>query len=131
MNSHMRGGKTLVVAHAPYWHDGSKISKKNYNIMIAALPAVDGLFFGPYDLSSDLGSPGDFRSAAFVDALDQVKAACQAHGKAAGGHQVATEPAELRQRIEEGFRLLAYGTDIIAMRQSLAGYRDAIPTKAP
>lgn len=30
----------LVVAHAPHWHDGSKISTKNYNIMIAALPAV-------------------------------------------------------------------------------------------
>ncbi len=32
--------RKLVVAHAPYWHDGSKISTKNYNIMIAALPAV-------------------------------------------------------------------------------------------
>jgi electron transport complex protein RnfD len=30
----------LVVAHAPHWHDGSKISTKSYNIMIAALPAV-------------------------------------------------------------------------------------------
>jgi electron transport complex protein RnfD len=36
----MNGAKKLVVAHAPYWHDGSKISTKNYNIMIAALPAV-------------------------------------------------------------------------------------------
>ena len=32
--------KKLVVAHAPYWHDGGKIATKNYNIMIAALPAV-------------------------------------------------------------------------------------------
>ena len=32
--------RKLVVAHAPYWHDGSSICKKNYNIMIAALPAV-------------------------------------------------------------------------------------------
>jgi len=32
--------KKLVVAHAPYWHDGSSISQKNYHIMIAALPAV-------------------------------------------------------------------------------------------
>jgi electron transport complex protein RnfD len=32
--------KKLVVVHAPYWHDGSKISTKNYNIMLAALPAV-------------------------------------------------------------------------------------------
>ena len=32
--------RKLVVAHAPYWHDGSSIAKKNYSIMIAALPAV-------------------------------------------------------------------------------------------
>lgn len=30
----------LIVGHAPHWHDGSKISTKNYNVMIAALPAV-------------------------------------------------------------------------------------------
>jgi electron transport complex protein RnfD len=30
----------LIVSHAPHWHDGTKISTKNYNIMIAALPAV-------------------------------------------------------------------------------------------
>ena len=35
-----KGEKKLVVAHAPYWHDGSKISTKNYHIMLAALPAV-------------------------------------------------------------------------------------------
>jgi Na+-translocating ferredoxin:NAD+ oxidoreductase subunit D len=32
--------KRFVVAHAPHWHDGTKISTKNYHIMIAALPAV-------------------------------------------------------------------------------------------
>ncbi|NVM57639.1 MAG: RnfABCDGE type electron transport complex subunit D [Desulfobacterales bacterium] len=36
----MNSEKKLVVAHAPYWHDGSKIFTKNYNIMLAALPAV-------------------------------------------------------------------------------------------
>lgn len=36
----MNSEKKLVVAHAPFWHDGSKISIKNYHIMIAALPAV-------------------------------------------------------------------------------------------
>lgn len=32
--------KRLVVAYAPFWHDGSKISTKNYHIMLAALPAI-------------------------------------------------------------------------------------------
>ncbi|MCF8146446.1 MAG: RnfABCDGE type electron transport complex subunit D [Deltaproteobacteria bacterium] len=30
----------FVSSHAPYWHDGSRLSAKNYHIMAAALPAV-------------------------------------------------------------------------------------------
>ncbi len=40
MNSPTQGKKTLVVAHAPFWHDGKTISKKHRHIMLAALPAV-------------------------------------------------------------------------------------------
>jgi electron transport complex protein RnfD len=30
----------FVSSHAPYWHNGARLSVKNYHIMIAALPAV-------------------------------------------------------------------------------------------
>ncbi|MDO9527979.1 MAG: RnfABCDGE type electron transport complex subunit D [Syntrophales bacterium] len=30
----------LIVSYAPHWHDGSRISTRNINIMIAALPAL-------------------------------------------------------------------------------------------
>lgn len=36
----MNSEKKLIVAHGPHWHDGSKISTKNYHLMLAALPAV-------------------------------------------------------------------------------------------
>ncbi len=36
----MRNQKIFVVSHAPFWHDGSKISTRSYNIIIAALPAM-------------------------------------------------------------------------------------------
>jgi len=90
---------------------------------LAALPEVDALFFGPCDLSADLGTPGDFSSAEFAAAIETVKSACDAHGKAAGGHQVQPDAGALQQRIDDGFRFLAYGTDIGAMRDSLAGFR--------
>ena len=32
--------KLYVGSHAPFWHNGNRISEKNYSIMIAALPAV-------------------------------------------------------------------------------------------
>jgi electron transport complex protein RnfD len=37
--------KKLIVSHAPFWHDGSRITPRSYNTMIAALPAV---LFGIY-----------------------------------------------------------------------------------
>ena len=32
--------KKLTVSHAPFWHDGSGISSRSYNTMLAALPAI-------------------------------------------------------------------------------------------
>jgi len=36
----MDNQKLFVSSHAPYWHNGSRLSVKSYNIMLAALPAV-------------------------------------------------------------------------------------------
>lgn len=91
--------------------------------LIAALPEVDALFFGPYDLSADLGTPGDFTTNAFNDAIQRVKAACTNHGKPAGGHQVMPEIAGLKKLVDDGFRFVAYGTDLIVLRQALAAFR--------
>ena len=91
---------------------------------LAALAETDALFIGPYDLSADLGRAGDFTQPAFVQALSQIKAACAKHRKAFGGHQVAPDMNELRAKIAEGFRFLAFGTDVLALRQSFAGLKD-------
>lgn len=86
---------------------------------IAALDSVDALFFGPYDLSADLGAPGDFTSKTFLDARASVKESAHSNGKAVGGHQVATEPEALAQMIKDGFSFIAFGTDMIALRAAL------------
>ena len=36
----MHNRKLFVSSHAPYWHNGSSISAKSYQIILAALPAV-------------------------------------------------------------------------------------------
>ncbi len=36
----MNSQKKLVVSHAPFWHDGSGVPERNYNMIIAALPAA-------------------------------------------------------------------------------------------
>ena len=38
--------KKLIVSHAPFWHNGSRITTRSYYIMLAALPAVlAGLYY--------------------------------------------------------------------------------------
>ncbi|MDL2275368.1 RnfABCDGE type electron transport complex subunit D [Desulfosarcina sp. OttesenSCG-928-G10] len=44
----MNSKKTLLVSHAPFWHNGSGIPERNYHTLIAALPAamVGVAFYG-------------------------------------------------------------------------------------
>jgi 2-dehydro-3-deoxyglucarate aldolase len=87
---------------------------------IAAIDHVDGIFLGPYDLSADLDDAGNFEMASFREAIQTVQIACERHGKALGIHQVEPEPAALRDRKEQGFKMIAYGTDVIAIRHAFA-----------
>jgi 2-keto-3-deoxy-L-rhamnonate aldolase RhmA len=96
---------------------------------IAALPTVDALFLGPYDLSTDLGCPGDFEVAPFCEAIEKVKSACLDNGKVVGIHQVETNLDTLQSRLSEGFGFIAYGTDILALRHALKGAPDLVKSK--
>jgi 2-dehydro-3-deoxyglucarate aldolase len=86
---------------------------------IASLDCVDALFIGPYDLSADLGTPGQFDTPQMQTAMAQVLEACVRHGKAPGLHQVAPDPQALQARIKDGYRFIAYATDMVAMRAAL------------
>ncbi len=96
---------------------------------IAALDCVDALFIGPYDLSADLGIPGNFETAEIKAAMGQVLDACKRHGKAPGIHQVAPSPEALRQRLDEGYQFIAYSTDMVAMRAALGRPLDLLQGK--
>ena len=76
---------------------------------IAALDGVDVLFDGPRDHSHDLGVPGDVAAPAFTEAIDQVKAACQRHGKACG--LLVNDGAAAAARLEQGWSFVAIGSD--------------------
>lgn len=97
---------------------------------LAALPEVDALFLGPYDLSADLGKPGDFAAPEFQAACAAVKAACAKHGKAPGIHQVHPDPKALKEQFASGFSFVAYGTDLIALRAGLGRPLDLLDGKA-
>ena len=83
---------------------------------IAALPGVDGIFIGPFDLSTTMGIPGQFTNPEFLAAEQRVKKACEAAGK----------PCYiLSMTEEEGSRLLNEGYAGVAHSLDFAMFTDA------
>lgn len=60
---------------------------------IVALPGIDGIFVGPFDLSSDLGYPGDFEHPVVVSAIEKVLQACKQAGKFSFIYTCGAEPS--------------------------------------
>lgn len=76
---------------------------------IAAVPGVDVLFIGPNDLSASLNVFRQFEHAEYKAAVDRIRKAADRHGKATG--YMAATADEVLQRIDEGMRFIATGTD--------------------
>jgi 2-dehydro-3-deoxyglucarate aldolase/4-hydroxy-2-oxoheptanedioate aldolase len=77
---------------------------------IAAVPGIDVLWVGHFDLTNFLGIPGQFDNPKFTDALECVVAAGRRHGKGLGF--LAADPATARTFRARGFNMLAAGTDM-------------------
>jgi 2-keto-3-deoxy-L-rhamnonate aldolase RhmA len=77
---------------------------------IAAVPGIDVLWIGHFDLTNSLGIPGQFQHPQFQAALDRVVAACRQHGKIAGF--MCADVANGRELLQKGFRMLSYGGDL-------------------
>jgi len=77
---------------------------------IAAVPGLDVMFLGLYDLCLSYGlNPNEMPFPAIDARIDQVLEAGKRHGVAVGTG--VGSPEELRKRREQGFRFLSYGTD--------------------
>jgi 2-dehydro-3-deoxyglucarate aldolase/4-hydroxy-2-oxoheptanedioate aldolase len=76
---------------------------------IAAVPGVDVLWLGHFDMSNFLGIPGDFANPLFQDAIKKIVGAAKKHGKAAG--YMAASAALGKEYLGHGFRMIATGTD--------------------
>lgn len=79
---------------------------------ILAVEGVDGFIVGPYDLSGSLGVPGQFDHPLMKEAMQRIKTVGAASGKVAGIHVIEPNPEELKERITEGYRFVAYSLDI-------------------
>ena len=76
---------------------------------IAAVPGVDVLWLGHFDLTNFLGIPGNFSHPIYRDAVKRIAAAARKHGKSAG--YMAASEALGREYLDHGYRMIASGTD--------------------
>lgn len=76
---------------------------------IGAVPGIDAVFIGPYDLSASFGMPGEISHPQVQQAVDEVKRQCRKAGIPAG--IFTSDSRAAKQYINEGFRLIALGLD--------------------
>ena len=95
---------------------------------LAALPGVDCLWIGHFDLSCALGIPGQFEHRDFADAVTAVTKACQKHDKALG-RLVPTVDEAVALRAA-GFDFLCYSGDVWALQGAVQAGLDEIRARS-
>jgi len=94
---------------------------------ITAVPGVDATMVGPFDLSVNLGIPGQFDHPKFWDAIDRMVAACDKNGVAPGVH--AVNPVMLEKFKDRGVRFLTCGSDASVILKGWREIRAAFPVE--
>lgn len=80
---------------------------------ILSVDGVDGYIIGPYDLSGSVGYPGEFDHPVVTEQLNLIKEALAKENKPGGFHIVHSDHNELIKRINEGYKFIAYGDDMV------------------
>ena len=90
---------------------------------IVILPGIDGIFVGPFDLSTAMGIPGQFDKPEFKEALRHIQAVC-ARANMPSIIFAASESAA-REGFQMGYDSVTYGMDatmlVNAFRAARAG----------
>jgi 2-dehydro-3-deoxyglucarate aldolase len=86
---------------------------------ILDVEGLDAILIGPYDLSASMGLSAKFDDPDFCLTIEKILALAQAKSVAAGIHIVSPSPDQLRKRLQEGYRFIAYSIDAVSLEQSI------------
>ncbi|MBS1420307.1 MAG: hypothetical protein HP001_08780 [Oscillospiraceae bacterium] len=90
---------------------------------IVILPGIDGIFVGPFDLSTAMGIPGQFDKPEFKEALRHIQAVCARANKPS--IIFAASESAAREGFQMGYDSVTYGMDatmlVNAFRAARAG----------
>jgi len=87
---------------------------------ILDLKGIDACIVGPYDLSGSMGIPGKFSDKRFNLVLDKIIKAVRNSDKLLGIHIVHPSEADLKRRIAQGFKFIAYGMDTVFLSEAVS-----------
>jgi len=91
---------------------------------IISVPGLDVAWVGHYDLTLSMGLPGQFDHPRFLQAMEDLVAACRRHGVAAG-FLPATEESAVHW-ISKGFRMLSLGSDIGVFLRAMKNFKNQV-----
>jgi 2-dehydro-3-deoxyglucarate aldolase len=86
---------------------------------ILQVEGLDAILVGPYDLSASMNLTGKFEREEFKDAMNHIISLCIKHKVPCGVHVVQPDVVMLQQRINEGYRFLAYSIDTVFFNASV------------
>jgi 2-keto-3-deoxy-L-rhamnonate aldolase RhmA len=85
---------------------------------ITAVPGIDVVFVGPFDLSVSLGIPGEVNHPRETEAIDKILAVCLPK-KIAVGIQLFDVPS-IKTWVQKGMRLISYSSDSALLADAAA-----------
>ena len=83
---------------------------------ILEVDGLDAILIGPYDLSASMGITAQFDHPDFQAMMNMIQRLSASKHIPAGVHVVQPSSKELKQRLDEGYRFLAYSVDAVMLR---------------
>jgi len=82
---------------------------------ILKVDGLDAILIGPYDLSASMGLTAQFDHQEFLSVVKEINYKANLLGIPCGIHVVEPSITLLQQRIDEGYRFLAYSIDSVML----------------
>jgi len=96
---------------------------------IFSVKGIDAFLIGPYDLSGSMNKPGDFDDPEFKESIKIILEAAKKHNIPAGYHSVSSNPDMAIEKINEGYKFLAFSLDSILLQEAAINSMNKIKQK--
>lgn len=88
---------------------------------ITAVPGVDGVLLGPYDLSASMGKMGQIQDPEVLQAIEHVSASCESANLALGYFGISADAVQ--PYLDKGYTLVVAGVDVLFLGQAARNMR--------